>query len=125
MPAFVRSSMERRDHPSRNIDLVHDTLELFGGALPELRALWQERIRPRLSKPIVEAIGPLTREQFGTVTDVIRNAARIPQDRRLEPDRLQATCEYGLHRSSARIMKNSNSGYNHDSREFELSHPID
>lgn len=75
---------------------IHDTLELFGGELPELRALWQKKIRPRLTKAIIEAIEPLIREQFGTVTDVIRNAARIPQDRRLEPDRVQAACEYGL-----------------------------
>jgi hypothetical protein len=32
----------------------------------------------------------------GEVTDTIRDAARIPQDRRLAPDNVQRACEYGL-----------------------------
>jgi hypothetical protein len=38
----------------------------------------------------------LRQEQFSTITDVHRNAARIPQDRALTPQRLQAACAYGL-----------------------------
>ena len=75
---------------------VHDTLELFGGELPTLRALWQEKVRPTLPGKTARTVERLQQEQFGAVTDVIRNAARIPQNRVLLPDRVQAACAYGL-----------------------------
>jgi len=75
---------------------IHDTLELFGGELPALRKLWPQEIRPTLNKKAAHAVETLQREQFGAVTDILRNAARIPQDRVLLPERMQATCAYGL-----------------------------
>jgi hypothetical protein len=33
---------------------------------------------------------------FAELTDTIREAARIPQDRRLQPEQIRAACEYGL-----------------------------
>jgi hypothetical protein len=75
---------------------IHDTLELFGGGLPALRALWQQEVRPTLPDKTARTVEDLQREQFGAVTDVIRNAARLPQDRVLPPDRMQAACAYGL-----------------------------
>jgi hypothetical protein len=75
---------------------IHDTLELFGGGLPALRTLWQQEIRPTLHIKTARAVETLQREQFGVVTDILRNAARIPQDRVLLPERMQATCTYGL-----------------------------
>lgn len=33
---------------------------------------------------------------FGEVNDVIREAARIPQDRSLSPESIRGACEYGL-----------------------------
>jgi hypothetical protein len=75
---------------------IHDTLELFGGELTALRTLWQKEIRPTMHVKTVRTVETLQREQFGAVTDVVRNAARIPQDRVLPPDRMQATCAYGL-----------------------------
>ena len=33
---------------------------------------------------------------FREVTDTIRDAARIPQDRRLTPEVLRGACEYGM-----------------------------
>lgn len=38
----------------------------------------------------------LRHEQFGSVTDVHRAAVRIPQDRTIAPDLLQARCAFGL-----------------------------
>lgn len=38
----------------------------------------------------------LDRDQFATVTDVLRNAARIPQDRIVTAERMQATSAFGL-----------------------------
>jgi hypothetical protein len=90
----------QRDRPSgkkaQDALYIHDTLELFGSELAELKALWQEQVRPRLHQKTARAIEQLHREQFGAVTDVIREAARIPQDRDVTPDRIQAVCAYGL-----------------------------
>lgn len=75
---------------------VHDTLELFGSEIELLKATWQDDIRPVLPSATVRTVEKLCQTHFGSVTDVIRNAARIPQDRVLTPERLQATCAYGL-----------------------------
>jgi Nucleotidyltransferase len=75
---------------------VHDTLDLFGRELATLRATWRDQLRPTLSLKTANQIVRLARDQYGTVSDVHRNAARIPQDRALSPERLQAACAYGL-----------------------------
>ncbi len=85
-----------REKQAQDALYIHDTLELFGGDLPELRALWGERIRPGLHERTARSVESLCREQFGAVDDVIRSAARLPQDRILAPERLQAACRYGL-----------------------------
>lgn len=86
----------RPDKLAQDALYIHDTLDLFGQELPSLRALWLDRVRPSLPTKTATAVERLQRDQFGAVTDVIRNAARIPQDRSLTPDRLQAACAYGL-----------------------------
>ena len=75
---------------------VHDTLDLFGGQLETLQATWRRDVRPTLSSKTAAKIELLARDQYGEVTDVLRAASRIPQDRTLVPERLQARCEYGL-----------------------------
>lgn len=77
---------------------VHDTLELFGPDIELLKEEWRERVRPTLPIETAGNVERLCREQYGAVTDVIRAAVRIPQDRTLAPDRLQAVCSYGLER---------------------------
>jgi hypothetical protein len=86
----------RPDKRAQDALYIHDTLELFSRELPALRATWQEEVRPTLPPNTVRKIDRLTRNQFGAVTDVHRSAVRIPQDRALTPDRLQAACAYGL-----------------------------
>ena len=84
------------DKQAQDVLYVHDTLELFGGALQSLRTEWQDILRPRLAAPTVDSIERLRLKQFASVTDVIRAAARIPQDRTLAADHLQRACSYGL-----------------------------
>jgi hypothetical protein len=86
----------RPDKQAQDALYIHDTLDLFGRELPRLRALWRDRLRPSLPSKTVKTVERLQADQFGAVTDTIRNAARIPQDRTLEPNRLQAECVYGL-----------------------------
>lgn len=75
---------------------LHDTLELFGGELAVLRKLWNEEVRPTLPETTARTVDRLQREYFGSSSDVIRNAARIPQDRVVTPERMQALCSFGL-----------------------------
>ena len=89
----------RRQPPekrSQDVLYVHDTLELFGRELPALSRLWHEEVRPKLPGTTLRTVERLCQEQFRTVTDVHRNAVRIPQDRTLTPERLRAACALGL-----------------------------
>ena len=81
---------------AQDILYIHDTLELFGGHLDDLHRLWVDHARPALPKKTATTLQQTVRTLLGQVTDVHREAARIPQDRRLTPENLRATCEYGL-----------------------------
>jgi hypothetical protein len=89
---------KHRSHDKRAQDAlyIHDTLELFGHDLEALRGEWLDHVRPTLTEKLVKDLGRLRRQQFGAVTDVLRDASRMPQDRALAPDRLQAACAFGL-----------------------------
>jgi hypothetical protein len=75
---------------------IHDALELFGTALPALKALWEDKVRPALPKRTGRRVVELSAESFSSVTDMIRDAARIPQDRTLSPEHLRAACQLAL-----------------------------
>jgi hypothetical protein len=97
---MVQKLLIHSDRPPRkkaqDILYIHDTLELFGGSLGELRRLWVEEVRPRMAPKTARRAETVARELFAEVTDTIREAARIPQDRRLAPENVQRACEYGL-----------------------------
>lgn len=84
------------DKKAQDVLYIHDTLELFGGALGELRRLWVEEVRPATPRRWARRAEAIARELFAEVTDTIRDAARIPQHRRLAPENVQRACEYGL-----------------------------
>jgi hypothetical protein len=75
---------------------IHDTLELFGGNLPALHSLWKDKIQPSVREKTARRIVELSRATFSTVSDVLREAARIPQDRRLSAERIGKTCQLAL-----------------------------
>lgn len=84
------------DKQAQDALYIHDTLDLFAGHLGELKEIWAEKIRPKLHPKTAGEVECLHREQFGAVSDVIRNAARIPQDRIIPPARMQALCAAAL-----------------------------
>jgi hypothetical protein len=86
----------KSDKRAQDALYIHDTLELFGGELPALRTIWREDVGPTMSSRTIKTVERMRRQQFSSVTDVLRAAARIPQDRVLSPDRLQLACAYGL-----------------------------
>jgi hypothetical protein len=75
---------------------IHDTLELFGGELDTLATVWRDGIRGTLHEKAARRVVALCESNFGRVTDTLREAARIPPNRRLRPERLQETCAFGL-----------------------------
>jgi hypothetical protein len=87
---------------AQDVLYIHDTLELFGAALDDLRSIWTEEVRPAIAAKTAKRAEQLARSLFEQVTDTIREAARIRQDRRLTPDGLQAACAYGTQEIFAR-----------------------
>lgn len=81
---------------AQDVLYIHDTLELFGGSLDELRRLWRNVVRPAIPARTAKTVEALARDLFGRVTDTIREAARIPQDRRLVPENVRHACAVGL-----------------------------
>jgi hypothetical protein len=83
---------------AQDVLYIHDTLELFGSGLDELRMMWDEQFLPALRPKRAADIRRLWQGQYGTVDDVLRNAARLQPERDLEPARMQQACAYGLER---------------------------
>jgi hypothetical protein len=74
---------------------MHDTLQPFGGSLDELRRLWREVVRPTMPPTTARRATRVGGTPFAGVSDTIREAARIPQVRRLVPGDVQRACAYG------------------------------
>jgi len=75
---------------------IHDTIDLLGHQRQLLHAEWRERIRPALGAGVAGNVERTAQERFGRVTDSIRSACRIPQDRALLPEEMQIRCAAGL-----------------------------
>ena len=88
----------RREKRAQDILYVFDTVQLFGARLGRLNELWTQELRPRVTGSLIAEIGASITDLFGTVTDDIRSAVRIPADRRIEPEELRAACFTGLAR---------------------------
>jgi hypothetical protein len=97
---IVQKLLIHSDRPphkrAQDILYINDTLELFGGSLGELCRLWADEVRPRMAAKTARRAETIAQGLFAEVTDTIREAARIPQDRRLAPENVQRACEYGL-----------------------------
>ncbi len=89
---------KRRDAQKKAQDIlyIHDTLELFGASLGQLRTVWKDEVRPRIPARTANRAMVIAAELFNGVTDVIREAARMPQDRRLQPESVRAAIQLGL-----------------------------
>ncbi|HKC12573.1 MAG TPA: GSU2403 family nucleotidyltransferase fold protein [Vicinamibacteria bacterium] len=81
---------------AQDVLYIHDTLELFGTAMDEMRVLWADEVRPKLPTRTARRAARTATELFHEVTDTIREAARMPQDRQPSAERIRVACEYGL-----------------------------
>ena len=85
-----------RDKKAQDLLYIHDTLELFASELDGLAALWQGKVRPSMHERWVQRTLQAKDELFGALDDRIRDAAAIPQDRDLDPERMRAMCAAAL-----------------------------
>ena len=86
----------RSNKKAQDVLYIHDTLELFGGALDALRTLWVNAVRPSMPRRTVRTAESTAQTLFGRTTDTIREAARMPPGRTLTAEALRSTCVYGL-----------------------------
>lgn len=77
---------------AQDVLYIHDTLELFAAELGALHALWRDAIRPAMDPAWARRLQRARASAFGAPNDRIRDAARIPQDRDLDPERMRAMC---------------------------------
>jgi hypothetical protein len=81
---------------AQDVLYVHDTVQLFGASLEELHTVWRTEVSPSLTRSQQASVREIRQRLFATVTDTIRDAARIPVDRVLRPEAVRAACELGL-----------------------------
>ncbi len=81
---------------AQDVLYIHDTLELFGSSLEDLRTLWIDQVHPTLPAKTVATMVATHQRLFREVSDTLREAAAIVPDRRLPAETLRATCAYGL-----------------------------
>lgn len=81
---------------AKDILYIHDTLQVFGARLDDLRDEWTGRVRPGLHSKAAKTVETAHAWLFDEVTDVIRAAASIPADRKLAPEAVRESCQYGL-----------------------------
>lgn len=81
---------------AQDILYIHDTLELFGGQLDALGQLWRDTLAPTLHTRQQRALLQATDTIFGRLDDRIRDAAAIPADRQLDPERMRQMCQLAL-----------------------------
>ncbi len=85
-----------REKRSQDILYIHDTLQLFSADIGRLAAIWNDDVQPGMHANWVANVYQTTDLLFGRVSDPIRDAAVIPQDRELDPERVQTFCHAAL-----------------------------
>jgi hypothetical protein len=91
---LIKQDRKPRKH-AQDLLYVHDTIQLFGHLLPDFKASWEKTVGPALAG-VADTVLKECKESFEHITDTIRDAAAIPQDRKLSPEEFQATCRYAF-----------------------------
>jgi hypothetical protein len=88
-----RSPLQR----AKDILYIHDTLQTFGARLDELRAEWQDSVRPLLPAKGAH-VADISATLFEAMSDPIRAAALMGVGRTLSAEAIRETCAFGLGR---------------------------
>ncbi|UIF89270.1 GSU2403 family nucleotidyltransferase fold protein [Cupriavidus sp. UYPR2.512] len=97
---IVQKLLIRDDRVARkraqDVLYVHDTLYIFSGAIEsDLCPIWRT-LEAALTEAQRKSVRAGITELFSEVKDVIRDAATIPSDRKLEPEDMLKLCQYGI-----------------------------
>jgi hypothetical protein len=85
-----------REDRAKDILYMHDTLEVFGASLVEMGTLWQNIVARKLHPRNTRTVSKAAEILFGGISDDIRRAAEISDERALSPEAVRATCHYGF-----------------------------
>ncbi|QHE88161.1 GSU2403 family nucleotidyltransferase fold protein [Hydrogenophaga sp. BPS33] len=96
---MVQKLLIKQDRPPRkqaqDLLYIHDTIQLFGHRLPAFKKSWEDTVGPALAAASKTVLRECM-ESFSQVTDTVRQAAAIPQDRKISAEEFQATCRYAF-----------------------------
>jgi hypothetical protein len=92
---LIQPERERAER-AKDILYIHDTIEVFGARLAELRDLWREIVAPQLRPNHAKVVSRAAQSVFGAVTDDIRRAAQVAAERRLSAEAIREVGQYGL-----------------------------
>lgn len=85
-----------REKKAQDVLYIHDTLELFGADIDDLAVVWRDTVRGAMHVKWVNNLLSTKDALFGQMNDRIRDAAVLPQDRQLDPERMRAMCHAAL-----------------------------
>lgn len=85
-----------REDRAKDILYMHDTLEVFGASLVEMRTLWENIVARKLHPRNTRTVSKAAEILFGRISDDIRRAAEISDERALSAEAVRATCHYGF-----------------------------
>lgn len=91
---LIKQDRSRRKQ-AQDLLYIHDTIQLFGQQLPDFQLSWEKTVGPALAGAR-ETVLKECKESFKNVTDTLREAASIPQDRKISAEEMHATCRYAF-----------------------------
>lgn len=94
---LIHKRRSARDR-AKDVLYIHDTIELFGASLDDLRVLWLESIAPELPESTVANVKRLAREVCREGSEAVGGAARDAAEtgRELTAKTILAVCDEGL-----------------------------
>jgi hypothetical protein len=93
---FLIRKDRKKAKQSQDLLYVYDTIQLFFQHLPQFKSDWEKVVKPAL-RGSSETVLKECAESFATVTDELREAAAIPQDRKgLTAAEMQTVCKYAF-----------------------------
>jgi hypothetical protein len=92
-------ALKKRRSAKRGKDLlyIHDTIQLFGAALPALHDVWLRAVQPQLTRRQLTRLRSTARSSLGAVNDAVLEAVETagPARRGLHAEGLVAACRLG------------------------------
>jgi hypothetical protein len=97
---LIHGRRKTTDEQAKDLLYIHDTLQTFGGALPELNAIWRADVKPHFHKNQIREVSQVITATLGSLTDTVRQAVVEARGagRKLSSDQLAETCRLGLGR---------------------------